>query len=384
MRTTTKILSAMTAAVTLAAVSVAQTEAAAKKAAPVWKAELGKLAPAFELEDIDGKSWSLAGLRGKTVVLEWFNPECPAVQGAHRKGSSLESLGNRAHAEKDVVWLAVNSAPSGNQGHELEKNQKAREAMGVEYPILRDESGWVGKAYGAKTTPHMFIIDPRGTLAYAGGHDDNKGTNLVEAALSEVRAGGKVSTPRTKNYGCSVKYSSKAGLGIAAPDFELADLSGNSVRLSDYRGKVVVLEWFNPTCPFVVAAHEGGTLEGAAGHAAEHDVVWLAINSAPAGHATTGAKNAAAAKKWGMEHPILLDENGRVGKTFGATTTPHMFVLDKRGVLVYAGAHDDKKGASYVETTLAEVLSGEPVSQPKTKNYGCNVKYGKGAKKKGS
>jgi peroxiredoxin len=219
----------------------------------------------------------------------------------------------------------------------------------------------------------MYILDARGTLVYAGGHDD------VEAALLQVRAGEKVEKPKTKNYGCSVKYSLKAALGLAAPAFELADLDGAMHRSDDLRGRVVVLEWFNPQCPYVVAAHgENGALRDAAARYAERGVVWLAVNSGHDGHPTADpAANARAKELWGMRYPILRDVEGRVGKLFDAKTTPHMYVLDRRGVLVYAGGHDDaESGERLVEKALDEVLAGKPVGQPTSRNYGCGVKYG--------
>jgi peroxiredoxin len=173
-----------------------------------------------------------------------------------------------------------------------------------------------------------------------------------------------------------------AAVGQAAPDFTLEDTTGGTFTLSEQRGKRVVLEWFNPGCPYVVRAHEAGCLETYPAEAISEGVVWVAINSGAAEKQGAGADtNAKAAEKWGMSYPILLDESGEVGRAFGAKTTPHMFVIDEEGVLVYAGAIDDdprgKLGAertNYVETALREMQTGA-VSTPETKPYGCSVKY---------
>jgi peroxiredoxin len=178
-----------------------------------------------------------------------------------------------------------------------------------------------------------------------------------------------------------------AAVGQPAPDFALKDLDGRPVKLSDHRGKVVVLEWFNPGCPFVVASHTRGTLAGAAEREARAGVVWLAVNSGAPGKQGHGVEvNRAAAKDWGMAHPVLLDESGEVGKAYGATNTPHMFVVDADGTLVYRGAIDnspDGEGASpqggtlveYVTAALEDVRAGRPVRTAETKAYGCGVKY---------
>lgn len=181
---------------------------------------------------------------------------------------------------------------------------------------------------------------------------------------------------------------SKAEVGKAAPDFTLKDLNGKDVKLSSYKGKTVVLEWFNPSCPFVKKSHSVGSLVDTSKRQAKSGVVWLAINSgAPGKQGNELALNTDAVKTWSLEHPVLRDESGAVGKAYGATNTPHMFVIDKKGVLVYAGAIDnspDAEGKSpeggklinYVDQALAELAGGKAVSVPSTKAYGCSVKYG--------
>ncbi len=185
------------------------------------------------------------------------------------------------------------------------------------------------------------------------------------------------------------KAPSTATVGKAAPDFTLKDLDGKEVKLSSYKGKIVVLEWFNPGCPYVKKSHTVGSLVDTAKKHSEKGVVWLAINSGGPGlQGADLAANTEAAKTWSLAHPILRDETGAVGKLYGATNTPHMFVIDKKGVLQYAGAIDnspdgekksapDDKLVNYVDDAIAAVSAGKPVAVATSKAYGCSVKYAK-------
>ncbi len=177
----------------------------------------------------------------------------------------------------------------------------------------------------------------------------------------------------------------KAALGKAAPDFELKDLDGKAVKLSDYKGKVVVLEWFNPECPFVVRGYgENGSLRGQAARVAKDGVVWLSVNSGAAGKQGVGVeKNKKAMAEWKIANPILLDEKGDVGRRYEAKTTPHMYVIDAKGVLAYRGAIDNApdgkpegdKLVNYVDAAIADLKAGKAIGKAETKSYGCSVKY---------
>ena len=188
------------------------------KTEPLTPSALGKQAPDFELRDLDGHPVRLGQFRGKTVVLEWFNPECPFVRASHTKGS-LKGLAEK-YAQKGIVWLAINSGSPGKQGYGVEANVAGKTKYGLSHPVLLDETGDVGRAYGARHTPHMFVIDDKGVLVYRGAIDNSpdgegespKGgtlVNYVEAALADLSAGRPVKTPETEAYGCSVKYASK-------------------------------------------------------------------------------------------------------------------------------------------------------------------------------
>jgi len=199
------------------AASSGTTPAAPAAKSPTGKAAVGSPAPDFTLTDLDGRSVTLSSFKGKTVVLEWFNPGCPFVRKAHTVGS-LKDTPSRALAA-GVVWLAVNSGAPGKQGYGVEANRKTAAEYGMSYPVLLDEGGAVGHAYGATNTPHMYVVDPQGTLVYRGAIDnspDGEGqsptdgtlVNYVDAALTALRAHEPVKTPETKAYGCGVKYAS--------------------------------------------------------------------------------------------------------------------------------------------------------------------------------
>ena len=179
-------------------------------------------------------------------------------------------------------------------------------------------------------------------------------------------------------------------VGAPAPDFRLNDASGKVVTLGQFKGKVVVLEWNNPDCPFVKKHYNSGNMQRTQAAARKDGVVWLSINSsAPGkqGHKDgTGANGFVAAQK-AQPTAYLLDPKGVVGKGYGAVTTPHMYIVDKAGKLVYAGGIDDKPtpnpadiaGArNHVLAALSELKAGKPVSVATSRPYGCSVKYADG------
>lgn len=179
-----------------------------------------------------------------------------------------------------------------------------------------------------------------------------------------------------------------AAIGQPAPDFTLPAVDGTTVKLSDFKGKRVVLEWFNPECPFVKAAHGEGPLKDMAAKTTATGVVWLAINSGGPGKQGHGVEvNKKAAADWSLAHPILLDETGAVGRAYGATNTPHMYIVDDKGVLVYRGGLDnapmnvpDPPGSQLVSHTadaLAALAAGKTVAAAETRAWGCSVKYTK-------
>jgi peroxiredoxin len=180
------------------------------------KAEVGKPAPDFTLKDLDGKETKLSSFKGKTVVLEWFNPGCPFVKKSHTKGSLKEAAAK--HMKSGVVWLAINSGAQGKQGAGADANREAVKTFSMPNPVLLDESGAVGMQYGATNTPHIMVIDPAGNLAYRGAVDNSpdgegeaptggKLVSYVDEAVAAVAAGKAPAVAETKAYGCGVKYA---------------------------------------------------------------------------------------------------------------------------------------------------------------------------------
>lgn len=177
--------------------------------------KVGQPAPDFTLPDCSGKSVSLSDFKGKTVVLEWVNHGCPFVV-KHYGSGNMQKLQADAVA-KGAVWLSICSSAPGLQGHmsAADAGKKCEEVKSAATAYLIDESGSVGKQYGAKRTPEMYVVNSEGILVYHGAIDDKPSTdpgdiagskNLVAAALEETLAGKPVTTPQTEAYGCSVKY----------------------------------------------------------------------------------------------------------------------------------------------------------------------------------
>ena len=224
----------------------------------------------------------------------------------------------------------------------------------------------VGRGGSAPSAPVDTAAQPTSAAAQTAAAPKSDATDAPKPAPSPAQA---------------------AEIGKPAPEFELKDLDGKAVKLGSFRGKVVVLEWFNAGCPFVKAAHLKGSLKTAAKDAKAKGVVWLAVSSSADGKQGAGIDaNREGVAKFGLDHPVLLDPTGSVGHMYGATNTPHLFVVDEGGTLVYRGAVDNSpdgegesptggKLVSYVTATLADLASKRPVAVPTTRAYGCGVKY---------
>lgn len=183
-----------------------------KKEEKSMTAKIGETAPAFTLNDVDGKAVNLADYKGKIVVLEWFNPECPFILKHHKVNTTFNTL-HEQYSSKNVVFLAINSSAEGKQGYGAKLNKEKAAEFKMAYPILMDSDGKVGKMYGAKTTPHVFVIGTDGKLAYEGAIDNDKNitkpgnVSYVKEALDAIIAGKKVEKTQTEPYGCGVKYA---------------------------------------------------------------------------------------------------------------------------------------------------------------------------------
>ena len=210
-----KIAAALTcAAIAVAGATITSTAVAGPHDKMMHKAELGHAAPDFTLNDFDGNAHTLSDYTedGKIVVLEWFNPACPYVVLHYEKQTTMNDLAAK-YGKENVVFLAINSSNENHPGHT--KTEEMIKEWGINHVVLNDADGKVGKMYGAKTTPHMYIVHKDGTLAYNGAIDNdrrgsksgNEKVNYVANALDELIAGNKVSVSSTESYGCSVKYA---------------------------------------------------------------------------------------------------------------------------------------------------------------------------------
>ena len=187
--------------------------------------------------------------------------------------------------------------------------------------------------------------------------------------------------------GSSAAIGATATLGQPAPDFALPDVRDQSVKLSDLKGKFVVLEWTNPDCPFVRKHYNSGNMPALQVDAKGKDIVWLSINST--NPKSDEYKTPLVMQGWmdskkGQPQAILFDRDGATGHAYGAKTTPHMYVIDPAGTLVYMGAIDDKRSTNpddvkiaknYVRAALDETMAGKPVTVANTVSYGCSIKY---------
>ena len=176
-------------------------------------------------------------------------------------------------------------------------------------------------------------------------------------------------------------------VGQQAPDFVAVDTAGKQHRLSDFAGKFVVLEWTNPGCPFVRKHYGSGNMPATQKAATEKGVVWLAVNSterAAGDYLKPAALEAWMKEQSGAPTAVLMDEDGVIGRAYAARTTPHLYIIDPKGVLVYAGGIDSiassrvediKTATNYVSQALGEAFGGKPITAATTKPYGCSIKY---------
>lgn len=179
----------------------------------------------------------------------------------------------------------------------------------------------------------------------------------------------------------------RAEIGELAPDFQLVDLGGQVQKLSHHRGKIVVLEWFDPDCPFVLHAYDEGLLPEMQSRYAAAGIVWLAIHSSSPGTADADAASSLAfATQHRLRLSISMDPMGRIGRTYGARTTPHLCVINERGALVYSGGLDNAPmgrvasaatRTNYVDAAILDLRSGHAVTTSSTRAYGTAIQYGR-------
>ncbi|HET9854967.1 MAG TPA: thioredoxin family protein [Methylomirabilota bacterium] len=206
---------------------------------------------------------------------------------------------------------------------------------------------------------------------------------LTRTAAGALLAG----TASSALFSTRPAWAATAKVGEPAPAFTVNASKGSPVSLSAYKGKIVVLEWTNHDCPYVRKHYDSGNMQGLQRDATGQGVVWLTVISSvegTQGHVTPSQADELTTSRKAAPTAVLLDTKGATGKAYGATNTPHMYVVDKAGILVYAGAIDDRptsrradvQGANnYVRAALDAVAAGQPVKTPVTRAYGCTVKY---------
>ena len=215
MRKRSKIALAATGVVTASALSFFMVAGLPAATPVLTDVPIGAAAPAFQLNDVNGRAVTLAQFRGKPVVLEWNNPDCPTVKDYYESGTMQRTQADATAG--GAVWLTVNSSAKWRQGHmsPAEAKRFAADQQSPRTAYLLDPEGVVGRSYAARTTPHVYVISPAGKLVYRGAvygdpaevkADNKEARNHVLAALSEMKAGKSVSVPTSRPYGCAVKY----------------------------------------------------------------------------------------------------------------------------------------------------------------------------------
>lgn len=220
----------------------------------------------------------------------------------------------------------------------------------------------------------------------SGGTAEELRPAPTTAAMPSPGVRALVQPPRNQRTPAEIAFEpTTAELGSPAPDFELRDLSGRPHRLAQYRGKIVVLEWFDPQCPFVTYAYDDGPLAEMKTRYVASGIVWLTLEAAHAERVEVAADMAREfAEQRKLRSPILIDRGGAVGRRYGARTTPHLFVVNDRGVLVYSGALDNapmgrveraSNKSNYVDAAISDLRSGHAVTTSSTRPYGSAIAY---------
>ena len=350
----------------------------------------------FELLDVDGRSHRLSHYRGKWVVLEWVNFDCAPVKAQYQAPASKMQNLQRSYGAKGVLWFTINSSAAGQRGHLSAQQSKTAMARLGAAPsaFLLDPKGTAGKAFGIQVTPEIRVLSPRGEVVYAGGVE-SAGTQTplryLDAVLRAATSGHAIPYARKPASGCRVAYAptTSAASGPRAPAFTLTDTTGKVRRLSDFQGKWVILEWVNYDCPFVQKHYDAShrNMQALQARAARHGIVWLSIcSSAPGKQGHFSAAHANARKRQLGATPVayLLDPSGRVGRAYGARTTPGMRVISPQGTIEYSGGIDSIRSArasdvarakNFIALAIADIVARRPIAIKSSRSYGCSVKY---------
>jgi len=297
-----------------------------------------------------------------------------------------------------ISLLLVAALASTLIGQQADKGAPAKRERGVRPTIDRQgaEQGQISQKLqkeieDLKSAHQDLIADLRAIRAAALKEKATQTVTQVDKLISRQQQNFQEKVQQLELQQQQVQKAAKERAGNAqrtgpqgrrASDFELTSFDGRTVKLSDYKGSIVVLEWINLDCPFVQYHYDkAATMTSLAKKYKDKGVIWLAVNGT---NQTTPEANRTFAKKNKLPYPILDDRAGKVGRLYGAITTPHMFIISKDGFVVYDGAIDNapngktidgSEKVNYVDKALSELVSGQPVSTPKTQSYGCSVKY---------
>lgn len=298
----------------------------------------------FELETLEGETWSLRDHVGEVIVLEWIDPECPMVTRQHSPEGTIALVAQQT--QKDVSWLAINSSHSSAPESDAEVTEQARERLRIEYPVVLDPTGWVGRAYGVERVTHVVVIDRAGRIAYSGAPDDADGQDRLMAAVELAAGRSSDEVEPAAARGCAVHYAPDVRVGSALPPTVLPLGGDLSISNGELLGAPVVLEWAVPTSEAWREAHaKGGVLDTEPARWNAEGARWMLVHpSAPlAAPALVPAFEKEVEETFASVCPAaqtVHDFGHRLTDAFGATRTPEVFVVDARGVVVYAGAHD--------------------------------------------
>lgn len=356
--------------------------------------EPGQPAPDFTARDIYGQTVKLSDYKGKIVVLEPLLS--PRVTGGFNnrtrqqyQSGAMPALQRRC-ASNGVVWLILDCSGIRRQAPTDRKKAFASDKMTItDWIIDNPFPRSIAMQYRMEANPQMFVVNQEGVLAYTGAIDDSPAaeanasttTHYLLQAVDELLAGKKVSVPHFAPVP-DVVLSAPPVIGQPAPDFEVKDISGNTIKLSDYRGKIVVLEVHNSKCTWNTIYCDSGLIPVLQRQFASNGAVWLNLDTGLDRQSPADAKKDWARYKMTITAWIIDDSTQSLCRRYGARVTPQMFVIDKEGALAYSGAVDGyplssfgRPELAYLRNAVSELIEGKKVSVPHVKPVGCQVMY---------
>jgi|GEM_PF-314545 len=349
--------------------------------------EVGQPAPDFTATNISGQTVRLSDYKGQIVVMETYDSRSPRTLWEYASGTM--SLVQHFLATNGVVYLIIDPGTD-RVTPASAKWQMGNRKMQITDWIIDGPGVPLTQLYGLTDIGKMFVINQQGALAYSGAFDDTQDLasdprtahNYVLRSVKELLAGKKVSIPHAPVLDPAIPATAEPEIGKRAPNFIATDIDGKMFHLSDYTGKIVVLEAYESGCLWVDAEYQSGAMQKLQGQLASSGVVWLTIDprvlTTPA-----EAKRDWADRKMVITRYMIDDTNHSLARRYRIWVTPQMFVIDKEGLLAYTGAIDDVEthagdrltAHNYVRQAVNELLAGKKVSLPQTKPFGCALIY---------